>query len=409
MQAADLLFLQSAAGQAQLAALAREPLTPERHLALAAQLRQLFTPAQVHALLETARLRHKAAAKFSRPERFFFTAAGLEMCSAEGVATYRAQRYRRAGCQTIIDLGCGLGGDALALAQVGAVVGVEIDPLALALAEANLVAAGLGECFTPLVGDLEQMAPRPADALFFDPARRDATGRRLHSVYAYRPPLSALERWRALTPAAGAKLSPGVDLAELPPQVEVEFISVQGELREAVVWWGALHSGVSRRATLLDDPIQPQAGHSLTDAAPAPAPPLAVPCAYLLEPDSAILRAGLVAQLAAQLGAAQLDPTIAYLTADAFPATPWGRIYALEAWFPFQLKRLRAYLRAHGVGRVVIKKRGSPLEVDSLTRQLRLHGSHERTLFLTRCRGEPVVLVGMPEAEMDSSVTSNSG
>lgn len=396
MQVADLRFLQSAAGQAQLAALADAALTPTTHLALAAHLRQHLPPSQVHALLETTHLRQLAAAKFSRPERFFFSAAGLAMCSAEGVAAYRAQRYRQAGCHTILDLGCGVGGDALALAQTAAVIGVELDPLTLALAEANLAAAGLADRFIPWLGDLQQLTPRPADALFFDPARRDAYGRRLHSVHAYRPPLSALERWRSLTPAAGAKISPAVDAAELPSEAEVEFISVQGELREAALWWGDLRSPARRRATLLDHPIHPQTIHSLTDASPAPPPPLTPPRTYLLELDSAILRAGLVAHLAAQVGATQLDPTIAYLTSDALPTTPWGRVYVLEAWFPFHLKRLRAYLREHGVGRVVIKKRGSPLDVTTLTRQLRLTGPAERTLFLTRCQGQPVVLLGQP-------------
>jgi hypothetical protein len=65
-------------------------------------------------------------------------------------------------------------------------------------------------------------------------------------------------------------------------------------------------------------------------------------------------------------------------------------------WFPFQLKRLRLYLRQRGVGRVTVKKRGSPLEPEALIHSLRLEGDRECVLFLTQLRGKPVVIVGEP-------------
>ena len=117
------------------------------------------------------------------------------------------------------------------------------------------------------------------------------------------------------------------------------------------------------------------------------------PQAYLYEPDPAILRAGLVTTLGEQLGAAQLDADIAYLTAQDLQPTPFARSWAIEAWFPFQLKRLRAYLRQRQIGRVTVKKRGSPLEPEDLISDLRLSGEAERTIFLTHLRGEPIVIV----------------
>jgi len=104
----------------------------------------------------------------------------------------------------------------------------------------------------------------------------------------------------------------------------------------------------------------------------------------------------LVAELAHRIGAAQIDPDIAYLTSGRWVPTPFARVFALEAALPFGLKRLREWLRAHGVGRVVIKKRGSPLEPLELEHALRLRGEASRTLFLTHVRGEPYVLVGEP-------------
>ena len=107
--------------------------------------------------------------------------------------------------------------------------------------------------------------------------------------------------------------------------------------------------------------------------------------------------AGLVQVLGEQLEAAQLDPDIAYLTAGHFQPTPFARAWRVEAWFPFSLKRLRSELRARGVGRITVKKRGSPLEPERLIRELRLGGEQERTVFLTHLRGRPLAILCLPD------------
>jgi hypothetical protein len=159
-------------------------------------------------------------------------------------------------------------------------------------------------------------------------------------------------------------------------------------LKEAPLWFGSLKT-TTRRATVLPGP------HSLS-AERQPALPLSEPRAYLYEPDPAVLRAGLVAALGAQLQAAQLDPDIAYLTAGELHPTPFARAWAVVDWFPFGLKRLRAYLREHGIGRVTVKKRGSPIQPEALIRDLRLSGEHERVVFLTHLHGRPVVVICQP-------------
>ena len=97
------------------------------------------------------------------------------------------------------------------------------------------------------------------------------------------------------------------------------------------------------------------------------------------------------------MGAAQLDPDIAYLTSNRRIHTPFGRCWAVEAWFPFQLKRLREALRQRQVGQVTIKKRGSPLQPEQLITQLRLAGSEKRVIFLTHLRGRPIVIIAYDE------------
>src|SRR5690606_9357632 len=111
---------------------------------------------------------------------------------------------------------------------------------------------GHGRRFRPLQADLLALTPFAAEALFFDPARRDEHGRRVYSVAQYQPPLSLIERWQgAGVRGTAVKVSRGIDYAEIRAAAEAEFIWLAGEVKECLRWGGGLHSGVGRRATLL--------------------------------------------------------------------------------------------------------------------------------------------------------------
>ncbi|MGD8634666.1 MAG: class I SAM-dependent methyltransferase [Anaerolineales bacterium] len=355
-----------------------------------------YPPALAKAALETAILRGEARAKFPFAERLYLTRPALEQATSYPVARYRAKRY--APFARIIDLGCSIGGDTLAFSAFCETIGIERDPLRLAMANANAGACAsvgiLSHRAVFLLADLEAplpLAARPDTALFFDPARRKA-GRRIYSVRQYQPPLSLVERWLPEYQALGVKVSPGVNLDEIQAyDAEIEFISWDGELKEAVLWFGPLQSTPPEarfRATLLPGE------HTLIAGTPGELPErLSRPRAWVYEPDPAILRAGLVRHLGLMLDAYQLDSEIAYLTADSRIDTPFARVWQVEDWLPFQLKRLRAYLRERAVGRVTVKKRGSPLQPEALIRDLRLDGPEGRVLFLTQMRGKPIVVI----------------
>lgn len=385
-------WLLTPAGQALLGELATRPLAEAAILGELERLRQRVTPEQARAALEMALLRRRAQGKFPAADRLYFTREALEQASAAPVATQRAARLAAAG--HVADLGCGIGGDALALAAAGArVTAVDRDPLRLALARANAAALGLSGHIVWLQRDLLVEEPPHADALFCDPGRR-AGGRRRFSVEAYEPPLSRVLAWRARTPALAVKLAPGVDPAALPTDAELEFVSLDGELKEAVLWCGPL-AHTARRATVLRSGADQRiAAHTLTLPAERSAAPLSPqPAAFLYEPDPAVIRAGLVAELAAHLRAALLDPDIAYLTAPTAIASPFARVWPLISWQPFSLKRLRAQLRALGAGPVTVKKRGSPLDTDALARQLSGVGPRPLVVVLTRVAGRPAALI----------------
>lgn len=369
-------------------------------LPLLERLRKRYPPALATLALETALLRQAAVTKFPQAHQMYFTRPALEQASNWDTACYRASRM--AGFTSYLDLGCSIGGDTLALAEQGHVFGLELDALRLAMAQANALAAGMSENISLIQADLMRPLPvrfQPAMAWFCDPARRSGE-RRLRSVHTYQPPLTVVQEWLAACPAGAVKLSPGVRLEEVTSYAaEVEFISLRGQLKEAILWFGPFRQA-ERRATLL--PAQRSLYRRAEDP-PCPPLPLSDPQGYLYEPDPAILRAGLVQELGWQIGAAQMDEDIAYLTSDRLVQTPFARSWRIESWLPFSVKHLRQQLRQQRVSRVVVKKRGSPLQPEQAIQLLKLNKAasqegEERVVFLTHLRGRPVAVICFPPA-----------
>ncbi|WP_091609168.1 THUMP-like domain-containing protein [Micromonospora mirobrigensis] len=363
-------------------------------LASAAALRSSGVPAGLAATaLTQAELRRRAVGKFgSTAAGMFLTRAGLEQATRGPVAARRARRLRDAGVRTLADLGCGLGADALAAARAGIrVYGVEADPVTAALAAANAEAAGLADLFTVECGDATAFDVSGVDGVFCDPARRRAgTGRRIFDPNAYSPPWDFVTGLAERVPYTVVKVAPGLDHALIPAGAEAEWVGVDGDLVEAALWCGRL-AEVPRRATLLrGDDVRQLTG---TGDREAPVGPVR---RFLYDPDPAVVRAHLVAELATELDATLADPDIAYLYADEARPTPFARCLEITDVLPFSLKRLRALLRERGVGRVEILKRGSALEPEKLRRDLRLAGGAGASLVLTRVAGAPTVLIGRP-------------
>ncbi|KAF4407327.1 methyltransferase domain-containing protein [Streptomyces lycii] len=404
---------------------------PARELATATRLRREHPAELVSAALGQARLRQRAAAKFGPGDayRMYFTPNGVEQATRASVATYRAGRFAALGVRHVADLCCGIGGDAIALARAGIrVLAVDRDPLTCAVARANAEALGLAGLIEVRCADVTEVDVSPYDAVFADPARRGGRGR-VFDPEAYSPPLSWAVGAARRTPYAALKIAPGVPHEAVPDDAEAEWISDGGDVKEAVLWFatgpadpagagGGAGSGVSgtgagpgvgfgsggpaadgartpapvpggRRATLLPS------GASLAGTG-LPDPPAGPVGRYLYEPDGAVIRAHLVADVAAALGGRLIDPTIAYITADEPTPTPYATPYEITDALPFNLKKLKALLREREVGHLTVKKRGSAIEPEELRRKVKPRGPNAATVFLTRVAGAPAMLTGRP-------------
>ncbi|MFF7922814.1 methyltransferase domain-containing protein [Streptomyces mirabilis] len=364
---------------------------PAQELAVATRLRRDHPADLVSAALGQARLRQRAAAKFGAEdaERMYFTPNGVEQSTRTTVATHRARRLRSLGVRSVADLCSGIGGDAIALARAGIrVLAVDRDPLTVAVARANAEALGLADLIEVREADVTEVGTEAYDAVFVDPARRGGRGR-IFDPEAYSPPLSWAIATALKAPLAALKIAPGIPHEAVPAEAEAEWISDAGDVKEAVLWFGTEPGLV--RATLLPGPRELR-GRGLPD------PVVREVGRYLYEPDGAVIRAHLVAEVAEEVDGGLVDETIAYITADELRPTSYAAAYEITDRLPFNVKKLKALLRERGVGVLTVKKRGSAVEPEELRKKAlpKQHGPHSATVFLTRVAGAPTMLLGHP-------------
>lgn len=319
-------------------------------------------------LIETVLLRRRAVAKFADPGGWLFTDEALQQSTAAAVARHRARRLAGA---VVHDVTCSIGGELAALRDWASyVVGSDLDPVRLAMARNNLGDVELcrADALTPVTRDTVIVA---------DPGRR-AGGTRRFDPRAYAPPLDRLFDVYAGRDMV-VKCAPGIDFArvrQLGWTGEIEVTSFGGGVREACLWTGGLaDAGVQRRATILDR------GEQITDADPddCDAGP---PGRWIVDPDGAVVRAGLVRQYAARHGLWQLDPEIAYLTGDALPDGVRG-FEVIDA-VDYRERVLRRAVAAHDAGSLEILVRGVDVDPDALRARLRPRGSQRLALVITR-------------------------
>ena len=417
-------FILSDIGRAAASELTKIQLSERETLSLLSQLRRNHSAAEAGALLALAKLRRRAATKFPKADRLFFTAEALEQATAWEIAEYRARWFdTHAPSGAILDLGCGIGGDTLALAQRRAVIAYETDPVRLRFAEENAAVLGLAHrCDFRLADwrvDFEAGTLPMAAAVFADPARRVASAkggkRRVFQLDQMEPPIDILLRLQQQIPALGVKVMPGVADEQLPKGCDVEFVSHGGSCKEAILWFGALRkrlgvventpfqgeSDVHRRAAFfIRKPSWPNGrisgGEWLSIDASGVQPPVGevLPGHILHEPDPALIRAGAFAELCDTLDGHLFDPMIAYIVTKRHDAHLLTQSFLVREVHRMSLTQLNRRLLALGIGRVELKKRGVPLEPEELRRRLKLkRGGEDAVIIFTRRGDERLMLI----------------
>ncbi|MFO7895503.1 MAG: class I SAM-dependent methyltransferase [Candidatus Cloacimonadales bacterium] len=353
-----------------------------------AKLIQQHPDKPIRELLTLQKLQQQAAERLAQAQEFVFTPQGVEQSSSSELAQYHAAKL--AAYKSVADLCCGNGVDLHYLAagkqQVWA---VDLDADSLAAARYN------NRQF-PQISFQQQRAEdfqQAVEAIFIDPDRRIG-GRRLIEAEDLSPKLSEILDLQKITPNILVKLSPAMNYRKLEISLRHswEFISEQGELKEILLCLGDFATA-GKRAVLL-----PQ-GHILS--ATGQQVQVGGISNYLYEPDTAIIRAGLVQDLGAQISAELVDPHLALLSSAEEKYSVFCKTYRVLAQMNFNRKQLQKYLRQQQIGNLVIKTRGFSQSVEEFRRGLKLKGSNSALLFILRIgAGHQIIFAELQQKKM---------
>lgn len=365
---------------------------------MVARLRSAGHPAQlVAAVLSQSKLRRRAREKFSEfADRMLFTEAGLEQATRLTVAARHAERFRAAGLHTVVDLGCGIGGDALAMAALDLeVTGVERDEVTAAIAAYNLAPWSNAEVVN---ADAQSFPLDGFEGAWLDPARRNAS-KRLKNPADWSPSLDVAFAVAERLPT-GIKLGPGIDRGLIPEGCEAQWVSANGTVVELALWFGELaRKRIRRTATVLG-------AHGFAelsadgDSEDVPVGPLGE---FVYEPDGAVIRARLIGDLGRSIDATMLSKGIAWLSSDTAVDTPFAARFRVVESLPYDVKALKRLIAARGIGTLEIKKRGVDVDPAELSKKLSLKGDAAATLILTRIAGRHTAIL----AEREPAVPAN--
>ncbi len=234
-------------------------------------------------LYEIALARKQAHDKTS--QHLYFTRDDLRFATNELVAAYRAKRLT---CDTLIEIGAGIGIQTLAFAKTCKnVIAIEIDARKTAYLAANLklhkitnVTIITADCLD-VVNKIER-----ADSVFCDPERSPSEDvRNIETIQPDLPNLIAL--YGKLTDNIAIELPPQIQ--DIPFACEREYISVNHNLNRLTIYLGELKTSETSAVVLPGAHRLESQPAALKEARPAGR--------YLCEIDDAIAAARLTDQL----------------------------------------------------------------------------------------------------------------
>ncbi|MDF1742397.1 MAG: hypothetical protein P1V19_01800 [Gimesia sp.] len=349
------------------------------------QLRKNYSQDMVRAALTLSELRTRGRAKFSQAGQMWFDRKSLEQSTPELVSRHKAARFSG----TVYDFCCGMGGDLVALAKEASVTGVDLDPLLCQFAVWNSEVYGVSEMVSVINSPLEEFSDRQG-RLHIDPDRRPGSGGKVIRIEDYLPGLETLLKLIPQFQGGAIKLSPASNFAGKFPETETELISLNGECKEATIWFGDLAGDQEFRATAISKTgeVNSIAGHPL-DAFVNITPP----GSYIYDPDPSVVRSGLLDMAASQFSLSRLDSEEEYLTSTNPVDSPFFRRFKILAELPNNEREIRKYFRTASFGQLEIKCRRIPVSIEGLRRKLSLKGEAAGVLIIARLEGKARALI----------------
>lgn len=371
-------------------------------LALQSRLRSRYLDDVVRRGILLVQQRKRAAGRFTRAAEMWFERQWLEQATTEQVARHKALRFEDVvpAADSVLDLCTGCGGDAIQLAAKHRVVTVDQSPIAGLLTCWNAAVYGVQDRIEVQTQSAELVAIENA-WVHIDPDRRATASGRVVRVEDYVPGLEFLQKLATVARGGAIKLSPAANFGGKFPNAEVEIISLNGECKEATVWFGDLRTQTDWRATVLPhgatlsgNPLAAVCDHSLLES-------------WLYDPDPAVVRAGLVDVLAESLDIARLDRDDEYLTGTEPCSSPFVRSFRVLDELPNNLRELAGWFRSRDFGQVEIKCRQVPVQAAAVRAKLPLKGSRAAVVLFARIAGKARIVIAervQPTAWIASSM-----
>jgi len=355
-------------------------------LGLQDRLRRRFDADLVRTGLQLRDARDRAGARFSRGEEMWFDRIGLEQATGEAVARHKAKRFTG----PTWDLCCGIGGDALALGADCHVVAVDSDPARALCCRWNTELYGVGGRVGVVAGDVRRLGPL-AGLVHIDPDQRADGRKRSHRIEDAEPGREFLEQLvsgqNGSSVGGAIKLSPAANFLGKFSGCEIELVSVRRECKQAVIWFGDLAGPPPAGQPQLFRATSLPTGETLVGHPLSAEFRLEDPGEYLLDPDPAVVRSGLVDRLAEVCGGWRLDDREEYLSADTPSQTPLAQCFRIEAVTANKPRAIRDAARAAGFGPLEIKCRHVGVDAEVLRRKLKLDGDRPGVVVVARIQG----------------------
>jgi hypothetical protein len=343
------------------------------------RLRRCHDSASVRVAVELVTARRLALRKFPEREGLLCDRQGIEQATSEVSARWKAKRF---GDGAVLDLCCGIGGDSMALAARGPTIGVDHSPVRALMCGHN---AGIETRV-----DDATTARVDAQLVHVDPARRDeASSQRRWSLAGLEPTLEALKPVLDAAEGGAIKLGPGLSRdAELPfNEPTIEFLAEAGRMVQAVAWFGALATaGASRRAS---DAVR---GISVEGVPGRPSVWSSGSAGrFLLVPHVAVERADLLPSIVEAPDTSELAGGLGIFASDTAPTSAWWEAFEVLETLGPRLAKVKAWLREHDAGAVVVRTRDGAIDADGWTRSLSSSGGQEVVVFGLRLARKVVV------------------
>lgn len=310
------------------------------------------------------------------PQRAFEQSSSEECASA-----------KRIGGESLLDLTCGLGMDAAALAgRFKRVVALERDQVLASVTRENMRRMGIENVEVVNTSAEEYLAhcEEHFDWIYVDPDRRTDKGERVFKLEDCSPNVLALmPHIKRVGEHLAIKNSPLFDVEEafrLFPDASVEVVSLHDECKEVMIYLGGGEPTLSATAV----------GRGRVEFRRAELTAVAAPeeftkdeYRYLIIPDVSLQKARIVAN--ALQGVADVWSNNSFGFARELPEGVLGRVERVERIEIFDIKSLKRELKGKGVDIIL---RDFPMGVDELRKRTASRSGNEKRIALTRIAGK---------------------